>query len=233
MVKVLYLSERTGSGDLDVDRPEGRGRLADALRDAGATRVQVNVADEAVAPATGRRIESSGRPLRAMVSVWLADDADASTLAAVDRVVDRWDVDAASYLVDEATPLAAPEVPAGGRQAGMAHVACFRRPEGQSVAEWLEIWKGSHTQIAIDTQDTFGYVQHVVTEVRTPDANPWHAIVEECFPAAAMADDHAFFDAVGDDERLARHQREMFASVQRFIDLGTIDVVPTSRYDLG
>ena len=230
MAKVLYLAERTGSGAGDLASPDARARLADALHEAGADRVQINVADAAVTPADGRRIESSGRPLRAMVSVWLAGGGDA--LDAVDRVIAGWDAAAASYLVDEATPLAAPRVAPGARQAGMAHVACFRRPDRQPVEEWLELWKGSHTQIAIDTQDTFGYVQHVVTEVRTPGANEWHGIVEECFPAAAMADDHAFYDAVGDDERLARHQREMIASVQRFIDLGSIDVVPTSRYDL-
>lgn len=236
MAKVLYLSERTASaepdGGLDLATADGRDRLARALRAAGARRVQVNVADEAVAPAAGRRIESSGRPARSMVSVWL-DAATDDALAPIDAAVAAFDPAAASYRVDDAEPLAAPTVDPGTRQEGMAHIACFRRPEGQSVDEWLDIWKGSHTQIAIDTQDTFGYVQHVVTEVRTPGATEWHAIVEECFPAAAMADDHAFFDAVGDDERLARHQREMFASVQRFIDLSTIDVVPTSRYDLG
>ncbi|MCB0970641.1 MAG: EthD domain-containing protein [Acidimicrobiales bacterium] len=232
MAKLLYLSERTGSGPLDVASPDGRGRLAAALHEAGASRVQVNVVDDEVAPAAGRRIESSGRPLRSMVSVWVDGD-DPDAFEAIDRVIAGWDPEAASYLVEEATPLAAPEVPPGHRQPGMAHIACFRRPEAQPVDEWLELWKGSHTQIAIDTQDTFGYVQHVVVEVRTPGATGWHAIVEECFPAAAMDDDHAFYDAVGDDERLARHRREMLASVTRFIDLSSIDVVPTGRYDLG
>ena len=48
--------------------------------------------------------------------------------------------------------------------------------------------------------------------------------------AAAMTDPNVFFDAVGDDELLARRQQEMFESVQRFIDMETIEVIPTSRY---
>ena len=41
----------------------------------------------------------------------------------------------------------------------------------------------------------------------------------------------AFYDAVGDPERQAANARTMFESVQRFIDLSAIDVIPTSRYD--
>jgi hypothetical protein len=40
-------------------------------------------------------------------------------------------------------------------------------------------------------------------------------------------------DAVGDDDRLARHQREIFESVQRLVDLSMIDTVPTSPSVLG
>ena len=86
--------------------------------------------------------------------------------------------------------------------------------------------------VALDLQDTFSYVQNVVTRRLTDGAEPWDAIVEECFPPEAMTDPHAFFDTA-DDELLARRQQDMFASVERFIDLGKIDVVPTSRYDAG
>ncbi|MEZ5139154.1 MAG: EthD domain-containing protein [Acidimicrobiales bacterium] len=83
----------------------------------------------------------------------------------------------------------------------------------------------------MDTQDTASYVQNVVARALTPGAEPWDAIVEECFPDAAMTDPAAFYDAVGDPERQAANARTMFESVQRFIDLSAIDVIPTSRYD--
>lgn len=50
--------------------------------------------------------------------------------------------------------------------------------------------------------------------------------------AEATTDPIVFFDAVDDDDRLARHQQQMFESVQRFIDLSALDVIPTSRYPM-
>ena len=47
-----------------------------------------------------------------------------------------------------------------------------------------------------------------------------------------MTDPHVFFDAVGDEDRLATHMQEMMVSTQRFLDYSTLDVVPTSRYVL-
>ena len=139
-----------------------------------------------------------------------------------------------AYLVTESVPLRNTRFPTelGRRTHGFAQVAFLRRPVDQPVDEWLDIWLNSHTHVALDLQDTFSYVQNVVTRRLTDGAEPWDAIVEECFPPEAMTDPHAFFDTA-DDELLARRQQDMFASVERFIDLGKIDVVPTSRYDAG
>lgn len=60
----------------------------------------------------------------------------------------------------------------------------------------------------------------------------YDAVVEELFPTAAITDQHAFYDAVGDDDTLDRNRTEMLASVGRFLDLDRIDVLPTSRYVL-
>ena len=92
------------------------------------------------------------------------------------------------------------------------------------------MWHGHHTRVAIDTQDNFLYVQNVVVRALTHAAPGYDAIVEECFPAAAMTDPHAFFDAVGDDEKFQRNVAEMMDSCGRFIDFDKIDVVPTSQY---
>lgn len=232
MEKVLYvLSFADG-------RPEGLtdllvGQVAPALVGAGAHHVQVNVADADVASATRLRMHASDAPADAVLGVWI-DSATDHLRAPVDEAI-RSAVPAAAlsaYLVTESVPMANDRFPAalGERTHGMAHLAFIRRRPDLTVDEWLAIWLGSHTQVAIDLQDTFAYVQNVVARVLIPGPVSWHAIVEECFPAEAMEDAHAFFDAVGDDERLARHQREMFESVQRFIDLSILDVVPTSRY---
>jgi hypothetical protein len=229
--KVIYRIEHEGGAPAGLGE-RLRGEVSARLLDLGAHGVQVNVVDDDVAPAAGLRMISSAVAPDAYVSVWL-DSATDHLRTRVDEAISLVGGVAHAYLVTESVPLRSggPEEP-GGRTPGMAQVVCFRRAPGLSDEDFLATWLGSHTQIAIDTQDTTSYVQNVVQRVLTPGSAPWDAIVEECFPAAAMTDPGAFFDAVGDPERLAEHGRIMFESVQRFIDLSAIDVVPTSRYDV-
>jgi len=230
MEKVFYTLTRPPSASIDDFAAQVRGAVAGRLLDAGAHRVHANVADADVAPAAGLRIASTPGAADALVSVWV-DSANDALRAPFDLAVSAVAAAWSAYLVTESVPLPeiAPSAP-GERTPGMVQIAFLQRPAGLGTDDWLDVWLNDHTGIALATQDTFLYVQNVVTRVLTPQATPWHAIVEEGFPAAAMTDPHVFFDAVGDDERLARHQREMFASVQRFIDLTSIDVLPTSRY---
>ena len=233
MEKVIY--SVTGKPGIEASElsSELREQVAGTLADLGAHAVQVNVVDDAVAEAADLHIGSSQQTADAIVSVWID--------SAVDRFRRPYDEAVAAaaaagavgaYLVTESVPVPHSRYPAGPgeRTHGFAQIAFLRRPSALPEAEWLDIWLNSHTQIAIDTQDTFLYVQNVVTRVLTVGATPWDAIVEECFPPGAMSDPHVFFDAAGDDERLAEHQSAMFDSVQRFIDFDTIEVIPTSRY---
>jgi hypothetical protein len=233
MEKVLYvIAHPAGSVPADLTK-HLVGPLSDALLDLGARNVQVNVADHDVSAAAGLRMAMSPAPANAVVAVWVDSATDhlrAPFDAAVRSVVDGAELSA--YLVTESVPLANTAHPAapGARTPGMAQLAFLRRPDGMEVADWLEVWLGDHTHVALELQDTFAYVQNVIVRTLIPGTTTWHAIVEECFPAGAMSDPHVFFDAVGDDEKLTRHQVAMFESVQRFIDLSIIDVVPTSRY---
>lgn len=232
MEKVLYVVAHP-TGQVPADLTKHLVAVGEELLDLGARSVQVNVADHDVSAAGGLRMAMSPAPANAVVSVWVDSAIDhlrAPFDAAVREATDGAELSA--YLVTESVPLANTAYPAapGARTPGMAQLAFLRRPEGMEVDEWIAIWQGSHTHVALELQDTFAYVQNAVVRTLIPGTTSWHAIVEECFPAAAMADPHVFFDAVGDDEKLARHQREMFESVQRFIDLSIIDVVPTSRY---
>lgn len=228
MDKVIY-ALRGGPADLGERL---RGEVAARLLDLGAHHLTINVVDEHVARAAGLRMASSGRPLVAAVSMRVPS-ADDGPRAPFDDAVALAGAEVAAYLVDETVPLphrALADAPLG-RVAGMAQVVCFRRRPDLTHEAFLDRWLGHHTQVAIDTQRTFSYVQNVVVRALTAGADPWDAIVEECFPAEAMDDPAVFFDAVGDPDRLARHQSAMFESVQSFIDLSAIDVVPTSRYD--
>lgn len=208
--------------------------VVDRLARAGAKGLQVNLADAGAEPAARWRIESHPPAPDAFVSLWLPT-AHLSVRGAVDdlvRAAGGRGAQMAAYLVTESCPLANTRFPTplGQRTPGFAQVALLRRPADQPVEAFLRAWLDEHTAVAIDTQDTFGYVQNLVVRTLVAAGEPCDAIVEELFPEAAMTDPHAFFDAVGDDERLAAHTEAMIASTSRFLDLARLDVVPTSRF---
>jgi hypothetical protein len=225
--KIIYLLRNADGARVR----EAAGRLADA----GATGVQVNVADDDVAPAKQWRIESCPPVPDAFVSLWLPT-AWSGSREPVDAIVgEASGGDFAAYLVTESCPLANTRFPAaaGERTPGFAQMALLRKPADQSRDEFLGSWLDDHTRVAIDTQSTFVYVQNLVVRTLVAGGEPLDAIVEECFPAEAMTDVHVFFDAVGDDDRLTDHTGKMMASTGRFLDLARIDVIPTSRYAFG
>jgi hypothetical protein len=112
----------------------------------------------------------------------------------------------------------------------MCTVVFMHRPQGLTRGQWLAYWKDSHTNIAIETQSTFGYRQNLVVCARGTDTPACDAIVEENFPPGAMASDHAFYDTGGDEVVLRQRMTAMMESCARFIDFARIDVVPMSEY---
>ncbi len=229
MEKVVYVLRRPPEEDGARFAAHLLDRVGPALLDRGAAGVQVNVADPDVEPAAGLRFTTDPSPPDAAVSVWMPS-AVAERRQPFAEVVGPAD----AYLVTESQPIVDGTTPdERGRTPGFAQLAFLRRPEDLERDEWLDRWLDHHTDVAIRTQSTFVYAQHVVVRRLGTGAGPgYDAIVEECFPAAAMTDQHAFYDAVGDDERLARNRDALMASVGRILDLGRIDVVPTSRYVL-
>ncbi|MBZ5737629.1 EthD domain-containing protein [Nocardioides mangrovi] len=207
--------------DLDPARlhdPE----LHDALRDAGADRLQLNVDDDHVAGAM--RIPHFVRPVEAIVMTWDADaKAVAAALGAAGGTVH-------GYSVEERRRLDPPESWDGSRADALANVAILRRPAELERAEWLRRWMVEHTPIAIRTQATFGYVQNIVQGAVTPDAPAVDAFVEELFPSAGATDMHAFYGSRGDDAELNRRLTELMASVARIGADHDLDLVPSSRY---
>jgi hypothetical protein len=196
-----------------------------AARD-GVERVQLNIADAAVAEAM-LRLTTFERPVTGVVSVWsvAADAVDVTrTLGPqCDRI--------AGFEVNETVALAAPVVASGHRADALANVALLRRPDELDRTEWLRRWQGDHTPIAIAVQGSFGYVQNEVLRSVTPDAPRVDGIVEELFPMAAMRDPHAFYGSGGDDAELNRRLRAMTDSIATFGADRDIDVIPTSRYE--
>lgn len=233
MEKVIYLVWR--KPDAEPETFEGRLRItaARALLAAGARGLRLNVADAAVAPAVGLRQTYLKPPPDALVQIWV-DSAIAALRAPMDAAVAAQASRSAAYLVTESQPLRNALHPprANERTEGFSQIALLRRPPRLGYEAWLDTWHNFHTPVARETQSHFEYVQNVVVRPLTAEAPPLDAVVEECFPAAAMTDPYVFFDAPGDETKFRRNLERMMDSVHRFIDLATIDVIPTSQYQL-
>lgn len=209
-----------GIGDLLADELTAR------LAAAGTVAVQANISDTAVANAM-LRLTTFDEPVAAVVSVWLPGqretDAVADILASVAKRVAGWHV-------EETRPIEPPRVPLRERAPGLANLAFLRRPDALSQTDWLHRWRDQHTEVAIATQATIGYVQNLVREPVTDAAPDIAAIVEELFPIEALADPHAFYGSAGDNAELMRRIERLMNSVKTFGADRDIDVIPTSRY---
>ena len=204
-----------------------RTEIAQTLLDSGVPGLAVNVRDATVTNSL-MTLTTLDPPVAALVSVWTqqyygAQINDAATL--LGELCDQ----VAAYLVTESVPLAPPKTEPGERTAGFANVALLRRPQDLDERSWLHRWHHDHTQVAIDTQSTFGYVQNTVVRPLTDGAPPVSAIVEELFPIEALSDLHAFFGAA-DDAELNDRMSRMIASTAAFGANENVDTVPTSRY---
>ncbi len=188
----------------------------------------VCVVDEDVAPADGYRMLSIfDQAYDGVLLLW----SDAVTnLPAYQKVFEPRTVRHCAYLVTEADQLPLSSAPDGSRSDGMNEIVFLQQPERLSRDEWLEIWQGSHTQIAIDTQSTYGYRQNIVARVLTPDTPQLDAIVEENFPDKALHSRAALYDAEGDEAIYQVREKIMIDSCTRFIDFDKIDCIPTSEY---
>lgn len=184
------------------------------------------IADLDVKPAEPLRMDNTAHPKDAMVSVWcdhgLALQSFESELA---RFCYSWQ----RYDVFESQPLKTMEHT--GRMPGMCQVALIKKAPALTRQQWLDIWLGSHTNVAIETQSTLSYRQNITVAAHpSPDWPCYDGIVEESFPAEAMTDRAVFFDAVDNPQRLEEHQQRMMESCMRFIDFAAFDCIPMSEY---
>ncbi|MEN4446405.1 hypothetical protein [Mycobacterium sp. SM3041] len=219
-VKLIYAL--WGSG---LDTALHSTQLHVLLQAAGVNRLQINV-DDADVEAAMLRITTFDNPVPAVASVWTDAGVDpdpiSDLLAAISQRSAGWEV-------EETVRLEPPVVENGVRTTALAQLGFLRIPADLDPADWLQIWQGQHTSVAIDTQDTFGYVQNRV--LRTVHGSERvDAVVEELFHMAAMTDVHAFYGSGGDDAELQRRMTLMVESVMRFGAHTNLDSVPTSRY---
>lgn len=224
MEKVIVLVRADEPDDQLCERI--RGPVADELLDLDVDGLTVNVRDSAVRHSV-MTLTTLAPPVAAVINIWTQQSYGKQITAAVDLLA-RDAHSVAAYLVTESVPMAPPNH-LGERCPGLANVALLRRPPDLDPTTWLTRWQIDHTQVAIDTQATFGYTQNVVVRPLTPDAPAVDGIVEELFPDAATTDVHAFFGAA-DDADLNDKMTRMVASTSAFGATDNIDTVPTSRF---
>ena len=197
----------------------------------GVKHLQVNVADAVVKSGEAMMVQANTQPRPwGMVSVWV--DAVPIQFAEALKTITEIGTRVSAYLVTESMPIVNTTQTSnlGERTPGFSQIAVLRRPPRLAEEDWLAIWQGSHTQIAIDTQSTFSYVQNIVARSLTYAAPQYDAVVEEGFPEDALTNPEAFYDARGDKKKFDKHLKIMMDSCARFIDFDKIDVFLTSEY---
>lgn len=226
MEKLIYVVWKPQGVAVERFREEMLGRTANALLELGVRGLSVNLADDrVVAGLRMAHLDPTGT-----VSIWLDT---ALGRGPVERRLADVTARLAGYLVLESMPIVNTThvPPVGERIPGLYTVAFLEQPAFLTYDTWLELWQGSHTPVAMETQSTFLYIQNLLVRPVTNDAPPWTAIVEEAFPAAAALDPMVFYRA-GSPATLAEHQRRMVESCQRFIDFSRLETHPMSAYVL-
>lgn len=231
MEKVICLLWAGQGMDREQFKADLLERLPVALKGAGALHLRLNLEDAVSARGAALRQSRGERQHDALVQFWLPS-ANALFRAGIDAALGAQAARWCGWVVAESTIIANTAHPAvpGERTPGWSQTAFLTVPQRQSHAQWLSLWQDRHTRVAIETQANFEYVQNLVVRAITPDAPPYAAIVEECFPESALTDPFAFFDAVGDPAKLKANLDRMMESCDAFIDRGTIDVIPTGQY---
>jgi len=204
--------------------------ILSTMKQHSAKNIRLTLVDQDVAPAEKLFIRATQPGPDGVVSFWLESailrtEIESALQSACEKLC--------GYVVTESEPLLNQSHTAspGERTFGMNQVVLLCKPKEMDYNKWIDIWHNSHTQIAIDTQSTFGYRQNVISRPLTDNTLAIDAIVEENFPPEAMNSPHAFYNTDGNDDLLGERQKIMFESVQRFIDLSRLDCLPMSEYN--
>ena len=232
MEKIIYALWKDPAEDDARFNERLLGGLAERLGEL-AHAVRVNVQDDSVSAGSSPRMTSTRPQMDAVIQLWLPSANDPER-AATDAVIADAAPRHAAWLVSESTIIANTQHPpaTGARTEGFSQIVFLGLPPRLSWDAWRDVWQRQHSAVAVDTQSNFEYVQNLIIRPLSYGAPAYAAMVEECFPAAALTDEAVYFDAAGDPARLAENQRQMMESCARFIDFDRIDCIPTSQFDM-
>lgn len=195
--------------------------------------LRVNVQDATVSGGNSPSFAMTNPQMEAIVQLWV-DTAYPPRRKAIEEALRSVAKRAEGWLVSESTPLPnAKHPPArkGERTEGFSQIVFLPLPKGREREEWRASWQNFQTELACETQSTFEYVQNYVVRP-LDDASPYVAIVEECFPHAALTDFEIYYDGPGDPEKAKANNAAMMQNVTRFMGEEGCDCFPTSQFDI-
>lgn len=228
MEKVVAVLAGDCSGEEDLLTNLLLGPAAEELRKRGASKLQVNVVDPDLGAPHGVVPGPDSIKLGAVISYWVAAAGDTPIHGDLLPVSRRWVWH--SYLVCEALQLQGPPAPTDGcRCTGFTQIVALTVPTELTWGDWRRRWQGGHTQVAVDTQSSFRYVQNLVVRPLSDRAPAFAAVVEESFPLSAARDPRVFYDAEGDDTRYNANLTLMLESCARFMS-GEVPMMWTAEY---
>ena len=204
--------------------------LKNLIKDIGelVIELQINIADADVEPANDL-VQSNYPPSpNAVIFIKVKSYFSADTLESyLEKITNK----IYGFVVSESVILDDSEKsPLGLRSEGFSQVVFLEKPATMSAFDWFDHWTNYHTEIAIQTQSNFIYVQNTVVRPLQKASPSFIAIIEECFPLEAMTDPEVFYNAQNNPEQFAKHVQIMMDSCKKFIDFKKIEVIPTSRY---
>ncbi len=240
MEKIVYLIEYKTDHEQLYDFCARQ--LIPELHGLGAKSISFGICDDAVAAASEKRYLTTAPdytiyfsfflPTALMLDGWLENDS-AKKLTSLLKSTNRYDryVVNESLVLDPANSLENNESEIQ-RIPGWMQLALLTKPEPMKREEWLETWLYSHTQIAVETQSTFGYIQNLVQRFLPDSRLAIDGVVTEHFPDAAMTSLEAFYAADDDPQKQQQNEQAMMESCARFIDFTSINVIPMSAYSV-
>jgi hypothetical protein len=223
------------------DRPQLRSalleRCAPALGRAGATRLQMNIADQYAQVKSPAPKLLREQTMSAQVNVWTDANEDPAPLEEVLRGagfrIAGYRVDEQIYTEYGGNRHGAPRSwPDGERSPGVLAVTLMERPKRLAYGEWIRRWHDRQSPMSEAMQPRARYVRNVVREPLTPDAPPFEGIVEEAWPSFEHVTNKYLFYGADNAFELAKHMGIMLHSVVSFLDLWRIRTVMTSEYFL-
>jgi EthD domain len=232
MEKIIYALWR----NTQVSRADFNKALLEGLSHELAPMVHAlrfNLQDAAVESVSAPCYVATEPQMDGFIQLW-ADSAVNHLRAPIDQAIAPYAHRYEAWLVSESAVLRNKDVPfePGQRLPAYNHMAVISVPPRLTWRAWQDRWQNHHTQVAVETQSNFEYLQNLIVRPLTYTAPAYAAFIEESFPAEAAHDEATFLGAVGDTAKLADHRDRLYSSTFSFVDQGGFDLVPTSQFDI-